>query len=111
MSLSNPSQQACWEKLEMFGLRGKSTKLGWNAYDGHLFARGPGQNAAPRRRADDRGPSDCASLGIEIRGRRHYLPPGIEKRCLILKTVGARFENGRWFTSDRALALRLAQAA
>jgi hypothetical protein len=32
MSLPNPSQQACWEKLEMFGLHSKSQKLGFNAY-------------------------------------------------------------------------------
>lgn len=34
MSLANPSQQACWEKLEVFGLHSKSQKLGFNSYAG-----------------------------------------------------------------------------
>lgn len=34
MSLANPSQQACWQKLELFGLHSKSQKLGFNSYAG-----------------------------------------------------------------------------
>lgn len=34
MSLSNASQQGCWEKLEVFGLHSKSQKLGFNSYAG-----------------------------------------------------------------------------
>ena len=65
MSLHNPSQQGCWQKLELFGLHAKSQKLGLNAYAGRTRRaravcpdtreRAPRALVKPRRGFDGRG--------------------------------------------------------
>jgi hypothetical protein len=40
MRLNSASQGPLWDKLALYGIRSKSTKLGWNRYDGYLFAKG-----------------------------------------------------------------------
>ncbi len=71
MSLSNPSQQACWEKLSLFGLHSKSQKLGFNSYAGRT-RRARGVSVETRERAPK------ALVRVPRRGfdRRGQLLPG-----------------------------------